>query len=707
MTELQVAGRALVPAVGVGAVVLNVTVTGTTGAGFVTVWPCGAAMPLASNLNYVGGETVPNAVITQLGSGGSVCLYTNNATDLVVDINGWLPLAPNQPDSNVTEYPEGAALLVSGGPSTGAATIDVVGTPAPVGGIVVITTADGPYYGQVTAVAGNRLITEEVALADVIPIMDLSLIADTSSGVVSVSTGAAAISGFSVLSAGPSLQAVGTASGHRTENLVKNTNAKCGVGTQASVDLAFDVNPGNFVFDVSLNRWKTGLGYARIGFNPYLTATAGTTAAGMVTCDLNAFIGSANLPTIKFSVYGVPVWITQQLDASITGHIEAQAAGTRTFTATASAWVGMEYTNGSWNRQASMTFDVTQDSAADITMSLSLAIPKITYHARLYGIAGLDADLAPTLALTYNPADTTYLKLTSQVDITIGASLKLDLKIVSFDYSHTFATATLFGPRLIWSKSSPGATTTTADPGTTTTAATTTTSSPTTSIPPPDPVVTPTGPTSGPPSFGFRVEAPQCAVQVGESPRFIMSFDGSNVSYVSDPTIATGPFSTYFYTPSTASPGAHLAGFSCYALTSSSSRLVATYPNVSVTITLPIAGQTSVTADPVTPGGSLRVITGAPGGSQPCPTVPGVNWYNDQIVIDGLVGPTGPYTLVYDAGITNQPPLDTFFEQLIPAEQPIGSHLTVKASCGGWSTSAFLITADYIIVFSSVSVTVS
>jgi hypothetical protein len=46
-----------------GAVSLNVTVTDPVGPGFVTVYPCGER-PLASNVNFTSGQTVPNAVIT-------------------------------------------------------------------------------------------------------------------------------------------------------------------------------------------------------------------------------------------------------------------------------------------------------------------------------------------------------------------------------------------------------------------------------------------------------------------------------------------------------------------------------------------------------------------------------------------------------------------------------------------------------------------
>jgi hypothetical protein len=90
VSQLTVAGRGGVPATA-GTVVLNVTVTGTAVAGFITVYPCGIATPLASNLNYGIGTTVAIAAVTQVGSNGKVCLFNSGATQLVVDVNGYLP----------------------------------------------------------------------------------------------------------------------------------------------------------------------------------------------------------------------------------------------------------------------------------------------------------------------------------------------------------------------------------------------------------------------------------------------------------------------------------------------------------------------------------------------------------------------------------------------------------------------------------------
>jgi hypothetical protein len=90
VTTLLVAGRGGVPPTA-SAAVLNVTVVDARGAGFATVFPCDSPQPLASNLNYSAASTVPNAVIAKLSANGTVCVYTNAAIDLVVDVNGYFP----------------------------------------------------------------------------------------------------------------------------------------------------------------------------------------------------------------------------------------------------------------------------------------------------------------------------------------------------------------------------------------------------------------------------------------------------------------------------------------------------------------------------------------------------------------------------------------------------------------------------------------
>lgn len=90
VTEVQVGGRAGVPT-SASAALLNVTAIGPAGPGYLTVYPCGSERPNASNVNYVAHQVVPNAVLSGLGSGGKVCIYTREATHLVVDVNGFVP----------------------------------------------------------------------------------------------------------------------------------------------------------------------------------------------------------------------------------------------------------------------------------------------------------------------------------------------------------------------------------------------------------------------------------------------------------------------------------------------------------------------------------------------------------------------------------------------------------------------------------------
>jgi streptogramin lyase len=86
---VRLAGAGGVPVNADGAL-LNVTVTNTTGVGFVTVSPSGATQPLASSLNWGPGQTVPNAVPAKIGSGGQVALAAAGGTaDVIVDVNGW------------------------------------------------------------------------------------------------------------------------------------------------------------------------------------------------------------------------------------------------------------------------------------------------------------------------------------------------------------------------------------------------------------------------------------------------------------------------------------------------------------------------------------------------------------------------------------------------------------------------------------------
>lgn len=89
LLRFTIAGAGGVPATGVGAVALNVTAVDPDTAGFITAFPCGNR-PLASNVNFTTGQTVPNAVLVPVSASGEVCFFSNTPAHILVDVNGWI-----------------------------------------------------------------------------------------------------------------------------------------------------------------------------------------------------------------------------------------------------------------------------------------------------------------------------------------------------------------------------------------------------------------------------------------------------------------------------------------------------------------------------------------------------------------------------------------------------------------------------------------
>lgn len=79
-----------VPAADISAVVLNVTVTQPTAAGFLTVYPDDTSLPGASNVNFVAKETVPNLVTVPMSNGKIRFRNSGSGTvHVVADLQGW------------------------------------------------------------------------------------------------------------------------------------------------------------------------------------------------------------------------------------------------------------------------------------------------------------------------------------------------------------------------------------------------------------------------------------------------------------------------------------------------------------------------------------------------------------------------------------------------------------------------------------------
>jgi hypothetical protein len=85
-----------VPVAGIGgvgahpsAVMVNATVTNPADPGYLTVWPCDQPRPATSNINFIAGQTIANAVLTTVSALGTICVVSNTPLDVIVDIQGW------------------------------------------------------------------------------------------------------------------------------------------------------------------------------------------------------------------------------------------------------------------------------------------------------------------------------------------------------------------------------------------------------------------------------------------------------------------------------------------------------------------------------------------------------------------------------------------------------------------------------------------
>jgi hypothetical protein len=89
--EFTVAGGCSLPASNVKAISVNVTVTGTTGAGNLRLFAAGAPAPAASALNWSAGQTRGNNAIVPLSALGRLAARCapSGTTHLIIDVNGY------------------------------------------------------------------------------------------------------------------------------------------------------------------------------------------------------------------------------------------------------------------------------------------------------------------------------------------------------------------------------------------------------------------------------------------------------------------------------------------------------------------------------------------------------------------------------------------------------------------------------------------
>jgi Beta-propeller repeat len=82
---------------------LNVAVVPLGPLGYLTVWPSGQPQPSVATLNSFDGRVKSNAAIIPAGAGGALSVYATNATQVILDINGYF--VPASDTSALSFYP--------------------------------------------------------------------------------------------------------------------------------------------------------------------------------------------------------------------------------------------------------------------------------------------------------------------------------------------------------------------------------------------------------------------------------------------------------------------------------------------------------------------------------------------------------------------------------------------------------------------------
>lgn len=140
------------------AVAVTVTVTEAAGDGFITAWPAGRQMPVASTNNYSIGETRANGALLSLGADGDLSLFTSNSVHVIVDVSGEFSLAltatsgryvPMLPERVLDTRDHGAPALPAGASVTVALPMGV--PPDATATAVILTITDAPRAGFLAA----------------------------------------------------------------------------------------------------------------------------------------------------------------------------------------------------------------------------------------------------------------------------------------------------------------------------------------------------------------------------------------------------------------------------------------------------------------------------------------------------------------------------------------------------------------------------
>ena len=448
---LSVLNRGGVPASGVSAVILNVTVTGPTQPGHITVYPSGTTAPTASNLNFDPGQTIANLVVAKLGTDGKVALKNGGAgtTHLIADVAGYIltgtPTAPGTYNALDparlldTRYNVGAAAALSGGSSLTLSVLNRGGVPASgVSAVILNVTVTGPtqpghitvYPSGTTAPTASNLNFDPGQTIANLVVAKLG-----TDGKVALKNGGAGTTHLIADVAGYIL--TGTPPQPDPVTIGTTSLPAATAGTAYTTTLAATGGTAPYTWTLTSGTLPTGLTLSNAGVLAGTPTTTGTTTLTFTATDTKNATATKTL-TLNVNAPAAPVTIgTTSLPAATAGTAYtttlAATGGTAPYTWTltsgtlptgltlsnAGVLAGTPTTTGT----TTLTFTATDTKNATATKTLTLNIsgPCGTSYAKVRHVSGtISADT------TWARACADVYALDSTVTVASGATLTVE-----------------------------------------------------------------------------------------------------------------------------------------------------------------------------------------------------------------------------------------------------------------------------------------
>ncbi|CAN5394893.1 hypothetical protein BH23ACT3_BH23ACT3_09130 [soil metagenome] len=430
--ELDISGRAGVPAVGASAAVLNVTATSPSTASWMSVYPSGTYLPDASTLNAGADDTIANAVIVQIGAGGRVRLYNDvGTTHLIADVVGYFTRPGEVPvvvDAAVETLDPAWVRSVAGGPGEGGTVRLTADADYLVPGDIIVVDV-GPrtptgLMRRVIAVrtdsGGFELDTAPAALFEAIPqgeIGDDALVATRSTRQFRTSSVGQPL-GTQAIKASPACSAGGT-----LDMVVDGS-----IDPSAQLSMAWD--------DRELDALDMVLG-ADLAFSTT------TTASAKVSCEreLDSFV----IVTPPVTVPAGPVPVVLQFTVSL----KLKLAGSVGGSLTGSASYGMQTTAGLVYRRdtgiaavggasSSATANWQPSASASVGLTLTPGLSVL-----LYGLVGPKAAVPLGVSADIDPCRSPLWRVRATVDAEVSIDFATFLKAVTAGPKATANLATI------------------------------------------------------------------------------------------------------------------------------------------------------------------------------------------------------------------------------------------------------------------------